>query len=32
MDPAWGLACGVHADRPDRRFMENLSRLLIARK
>ena len=32
MDPAWGPAYGVHADRPDRRFVERLSRLLIARE
>jgi exodeoxyribonuclease V beta subunit len=32
MDPAWGPAYGVHADRPDRRFMERLIRLLIARE
>ena len=30
MDPAWGSAYGVHADRPDRRFVERLSRWLIA--
>ena len=30
MDPAWGPAYGVHADRPDRGFVERLSQLLIA--
>ncbi|MBA4396125.1 MAG: exodeoxyribonuclease V subunit beta [Syntrophus sp. (in: bacteria)] len=32
MDPAWGTAYGVHADRPERTFVERICRLLIARK
>jgi exodeoxyribonuclease V beta subunit len=32
MNPANGPEFGVHAERPDRRFMEKLSRLLIARE
>jgi exodeoxyribonuclease V beta subunit len=32
MDPAWGPEYGVHAERPDRRFMERLGGLLIARE
>jgi exodeoxyribonuclease V beta subunit len=32
MDPAWGTAYGVHAERPDEGFMERLIRLLIARE
>ena len=32
MDPAWGPAYGVHMERPERCFMERLSRLLIARE
>jgi exodeoxyribonuclease V beta subunit len=32
MDPAWGPAYGVYEERPDRHFMERLSRLLIARE
>jgi exodeoxyribonuclease V beta subunit len=30
MDPACGFEYGVHAERPDRHFMERLSRSLIA--
>jgi exodeoxyribonuclease V beta subunit len=30
MDPAYGPACGIHAERPDRHFMDRLCRLLIA--
>jgi exodeoxyribonuclease V beta subunit len=30
MDPAYGPACGIHVERPDRHFMDGLCRLLIA--
>jgi exodeoxyribonuclease V beta subunit len=30
MDPAWGPAYGIHADRPDRPFVEKFSRRLLA--
>ena len=32
MDPAWGPAYGVYADRPERTFIEKISRLLTAKK